>query len=288
MRNTQKLGNLIRAYANDEESSRFTDSQINSLLNSSGKKILRMLPSSSKSLTSLREFVWWQFADMDINGANNPSSHEFDLGEKVINQSMELLSSNHLLGCFVVKKLAIASPNIQISDIVHRNVPTENYWDDLEDITKAPQEDIADTSGNITQENEFSFHLAGDGVTENLIETTQCEIIEVDDMDMRSEWSHKPTILRPIVVVYNKKLYVYPKYLASTDDQHWMFAVEFIRSPNDINIGTASQMEWNPDVDLAITYDVVSELYDIDGDTTRSAIFKEKLNAELMILGGTE
>tara|TARA_Y100001938_G_scaffold111020_1_gene151899 strand:+ start:2164 stop:3021 length:858 start_codon:yes stop_codon:yes gene_type:complete len=282
MRTTNTLGNLIRAYANDEEATRFTSSQVNAILNNSAKKILRYIPSGASSLSTLREYVWWQFADMDNISANNPPSHEFDFNDKITTAGLELLSTNHFLHTFIVRKQSISTANVTEEDIVHRNVPHSNYWNTtLSDTNKAP----AETSANIT-DNNFTNFVAGDGVSEWLKETIECTIMEVDDMDMRSQWDAKPTIARPISVIYNDKIYVYPRYIASTDDEHWMFAVEFIRCPSDVDITQASAVEWNIDVDNAIIYDVVSELYDIDGDTTRSEIFKVKMSSELAIIGG--
>jgi len=290
MRTLDKLGKLIRAYVNDEESTRFTDTQINAIFNNSAKKILRMVPSVSMSLTPLREYVWWQFGDMSDISALNPSSHEFDFDEKIRSQNMELLSSNHLLHTFLVVKQAISSANVSEEDIVNRNVPHVAYWKGLEDETQAPSEDETyDSSGNVmTTGNQFLTFSAGDGVTEYHKKTIECTIMEVDDMDLRNEWDAKPTINRPISVLYNDKLFVYPRYIASSDTEHWMFAVEFIRSPTDVSISDTSRLEWASDVDNAIIYDVVGELYDIDGDNTRASVFKERGAMELAILSGID
>ena len=54
MRTSKQIGNLIRAYANDEEGSRFTKYQINALVNNSG---LAAIKNASKEFIKNKAFI---------------------------------------------------------------------------------------------------------------------------------------------------------------------------------------------------------------------------------------
>ena len=291
MRTSKQIGNLIRAYANDEEGSRFTKYQINALVNNSAKKILRVIPSGSDILSSLRSFVYWKFDNLNNIGDVNPPNKVFDFGQKLKDINTELLSTEHLLNTFVVKKSTISTAGnfVNESDLVHRHVPHDEYWVELENDSAKFTSTITTTSGNETNTQVVAdyldqYKLADGSGTDILVYTIACDVKDVDEFDMRSSWDSKPTILRPVSVIYNDNIYVYPRYMGTTDNYNLFLAVEFIKTPSEIDIDVEGEVQWNVDIDDAIIYDVVSELYDIDGDTTRSAIFKEKLQGMVAIL----
>ena len=221
MRTSKTLGDLIRAYSNDEEKSRFTDSQINALVNNSAKKVLRVIDSGSDILSKLRTFVYWQYENMENIGQINPPSKEFDFGAKVLSQNLELLSTEHLLNTFVVKKTTISAGgnSVNTADLVHRNVPSTDYWLNDEDTAQAftSTTTTTDGSGNVQTQVVADYldqYKSADGsATELLVHTLQCDIKDVDEFDLRSDWDAKPTLIRPVSVVYNDKIYVYPRYM---------------------------------------------------------------------------